>query len=488
MSTTRPDNRWQERDYVRMTDVVYQGGQLHVSFADGDIISLDPARLAPTQSASIDWSRARIDGPEIQAPGSDRMHAVSWLDVRALTDEAFASHLAQVANEEAQQVGRKLRYLRESRGLSSAALAARAQITPQSLSRIELGRHDVVYSTLQRLLGAMNYTLRDLADAPGDQIAIKQVVARLKKAGLPTELIERLAPNEARTSQVLDRLHRIFGWSSADLTGADALPIRAAVAGAAAFKATTAQQPTLGPYVLFAHYVALLADQAVPRSESLELPDDPLVIRAEILAHREVVDFAALLEWAWARGVVVLPLFEPGQFHGACWLVEGRPVIILKQITQYDARLAFDLAHEIAHVVLHLSSKTPSVIELAEISLDVDEESIEEEASDFAGALVLGDPERLAAAVVARASGRAERLTNAVKAVAAAERVATGALANYLAWRLEGEVEWWGAAANLQRQSPQPASLAVAAFRERAHLDRLADDDHALLLDALGLR
>lgn len=486
MSTTHPDNRWQEREYVRMTDVAFEGGQLHVTFADGDTVSVDPARLAPRAAESIDWGAALINGPEIQAPTAGRMFAISWLDVRALTDEAFAAYLAQVADEEARQVGRKLRHLRESRGLTSAALAARAQITPQSLSRIELGRHDVVYSTLQRLLAAMNYTLRDLNEAPAETIAVDQVVSRLKKTGLPKEVIRRLAPANARTSLVLDRLHRIFGWSTADLAGSETLPIRASVAEAAAFKATSAQQPTLGPYVLYAHYLAALADQAMARSRTLKLPPDAQDIRREILAEHDAVDFSGLLEWAWSRGVVVLPLFDPGQFHGACWLFDGRPVIVLKQVTEFDARMAFDLAHEIGHVVLHLSSRVPAVIEREEISLDTDDEAIEDEASDFAGALVLGDPERLAAAVVTRASGKAERLQNAVRALAPKEHVSIGALANYLAWRLEGEVDWWGAAANLQTRSQQPARVAVEALLAHLDLDRLAADDRALLLDALG--
>jgi hypothetical protein len=133
-----------------------------------------------------------------------------------------------------------------------------------------------------------------------------------------------------------------------------------------------------------------------------------------------------------------------------------------------------------------LSANAPAVIELEEISLGTDDEAIEDEASDFAGALVLGDPERLAAAVVARAGGKAERLRNAVRALAPAEHVAVGALANYLAWRLEGEVDWWGAAANLQTHTGQPARLAAETLLALLDLDRLAADDRALLLDALG--
>jgi hypothetical protein len=232
--------------------------------------------------------------------------------------------------------------------------------------------------------------------------------------------------------------------------------------------------------------LAALGHQATPRTQAIDLPTDPIQIRLEILAESDVVNFSALLEWAWSRGIVVLPLFDPGQFHGACWLFDGRPIIVLKQVTEFDARWAFDLAHEIGHIALHLSANAPAVIELEEISFHTDDESIEEAASDFAGAVVLGYPERLAANVVARANGRAERLQKAVRALAPAEQVAVGALANYLAWRLEGEIDWWGAATNLQERSTHPTQLAVKALLAHLDIDRLADDDRALLLEALG--
>ncbi|MGH2388657.1 MAG: helix-turn-helix domain-containing protein, partial [Chloroflexota bacterium] len=47
-------------------------------------------------------------------------------------------------------------------GLTGKELADRAGITPQSLSRIEHGRHDIVFTTLKRLLAPMGYGLADL--------------------------------------------------------------------------------------------------------------------------------------------------------------------------------------------------------------------------------------------------------------------------------------------------------------------------------------
>lgn len=489
MSSTRraPEPAWERPDYQRLESVAFDGARLRVRFANGDEIAVEPAQVVrPERAATADWAAATIDGPEIAVPTNDGSIGISWLDLRARTDSAFSTHLAQVADEEAQQVGQRIRHLRESRDLSSAELARRARITPQSLSRIELGRHDVVFSTLQRLLAAMNYTLGDLAEAPAAPIDAKAVARRLRHVGLPAALIKRLAPESERPSRILDRLQRIFGWSGADLSSSEALPIRASVALAAHFKTTIRQYPELGPYVLYAHYLAGLVHQAVPERQRSELPRDANAIRAEILETAQVVDFEALLRWAWEYEVAVLPLFDPGQFHGACWLFDGRPVIVLKQLTDFEARLAHDLGHEIGHVTRHLSPEQPAVIESEEISFDADEEeSQEDEAADFAGALLLGDAEALAQEVVRRARGNAPFLQRAVKEVAQQAGVSVGALANYLAWRLEGEVDWWGAAANLQRQSKRPAQLATELLLERLDLDRLADDDRALLLAAL---
>lgn len=487
MNSTREDKpAWERSDYQRLERVAFDGGRLHVSFANGDEVAVEPTQVVRLEVArAADWAAASIEGPEIAVPTDDGPIGISWLDLRALTDSAFSAHLAQIADEEARQVGQRIRYLREARDLSSVELARRARITPQSLSRIERGRHDVVYSTLQRLLAAMNYTLTDLAEAPATAIDAQTVASRLRKAGLPSGLVKRLVPADDRPSRILDRLHRIFGWSGADLTSSETLPIRAAVALSAHFKTTIRQYPELGPYVLYAHYLAGLVHQALAKRKQARMPRDPADVRRSVLERAEVVDFEALLRWTWERGIAVVPLFDPGQFHGACWLFDGQPVIVLKQLTEFDARMAYDLAHELAHVALHLSSAQPAVIESEEISFDAEEESQEDEAADFAGTVVLGDAEALAEEVVRRAGGNVRFLQRAVSEIAPQVGVSVGALANYLAWRLEGEADWWGAAANLQQRSGRPAGLAKGLLLEHLDLDRLADDDRALLLTAL---
>lgn len=491
MSSTRHARSapWEAPKYRRLESAAYHDGQLHVRFADGTEVAVDPSSLLPRDElAEADWDAVSIDGPEIVIPAGDTTSTVGWLDVRALTDSAFAKHLAEIADEEARQVGQRIRFLRESRNLASAELSRRAQITPQSLSRIERGRHDVVYSTLQRLLAAMNYSLADLAEAPDQPIDRAMIAKRLRSVGLPREVINRVAPQAERPAQIVDRIQRIFGWSGFDLTSGEALPLRPHVALAAQFKSTAKQRPEFGAYVLFAHYLAVLVDQAATRPPARDLPEKGFAVREEVLKGSEIVSFEALLRWAWGRGIAVLPLVDPGQFHGACWLFDGRPVIVLKQMTAFDARLAFNLAHEIGHVALHLSTSEPSVVESDEISYGADDDSAEDEAGDYAGEVVLGAAEDLALRAVTRAGRDVRRLQRAVTEVATEASVSVGALADYVAWRVEKDgINWWGSASKLQAGSQEHAGeVAVKLLQEHLDLEQLADDDRELLLGAIG--
>ncbi len=154
---------WDTREYQAITDANLVGRQLEVSFANGDVVRLDVGQVAP---ASIDPAHVALHVGDFEleliSPTDERI-AIPWLAIRSLTDDEFAEHLAQSADGEARRVGRRLRQLRLARKLSAKEVAERAGITAQSLSRIELGRHDVVFSTLRRILAAMGYDLTDLA-------------------------------------------------------------------------------------------------------------------------------------------------------------------------------------------------------------------------------------------------------------------------------------------------------------------------------------
>jgi transcriptional regulator with XRE-family HTH domain len=58
-----------------------------------------------------------------------------------------------------------LRRLREDRGVTQEALAARAGITTGSYARIELGQSSPAWSTVRQIAGALDVPLADIARA-----------------------------------------------------------------------------------------------------------------------------------------------------------------------------------------------------------------------------------------------------------------------------------------------------------------------------------
>ncbi|MBA2446699.1 MAG: helix-turn-helix transcriptional regulator [Chloroflexi bacterium] len=163
MSVTAP---WSLREYQRIASVSHQGDDLVVCFEDGSCVQVDAQRVLPPDTRGAAWDAMAVDPYEIAVPTAEGQVEVPWSTIRALTDRAYAGHLAAAAREEARQIGRRIKELREGRHLSSKELAERAGLAPQSLSRIEHGRHDVTFTTLRRILAAMGCSMKDLATPP----------------------------------------------------------------------------------------------------------------------------------------------------------------------------------------------------------------------------------------------------------------------------------------------------------------------------------
>ena len=65
------------------------------------------------------------------------------------------------------QFGRRLRALREARGVSQATLAERAGLTREYVNKLEAGKYDPTLGTLGRLAKALGVTERAFLDARG---------------------------------------------------------------------------------------------------------------------------------------------------------------------------------------------------------------------------------------------------------------------------------------------------------------------------------
>ena len=138
-------------------------------------------------------------------------------------------------------------------------------------------------------------------------------------------------------------------------------------------------------------------------------------------------------------------------------------MIVLKQRTRSAARWLVDLLHELYHAAQEPEKMTRAVLEEAPFDRADDQEEIA--ATEFASEVVLnGRAEELFQRVAEQAEGQLPRFKRIVPQVARREAVQTGALANYIAWRLANNAEyshnWWGTATNLQEDNRTDIALA----------------------------
>lgn len=441
--------------------------------------SLDNSDLHPLiKTAQLDAVRADLQALETEIADYQRLRSgeVKRFDLSSLAELPEALIRARIAA-----------------GLTQRQLGERLGLKEQQIQRYEASRYD----------GASFARLVDVADAIGLQIH-KQlklmetadptaVVQRLKAIGLDESFIRRrIAPDldfaGDNLKRIAERVGTIFDWSEDAILGSGALDPAQLGGATARFKMPKGREGrSAAIYTAYAFRLATLCAQAMTNRPRENVPTDWRKFRTELLERYGAVEFRSVLSLAWDLGVVVLPLNDPGAFHGACWRVNGVNVIVLKQAHRYPARWLFDLIHELRHAAEKPDADEFEVVEGAETSDERRMSREEQLCSWFAGQVTLnGRAEDLVQEAVNRVSGDLRRLKGAVEAVAGDRDVDVAALANYAAFRLSLQGEnWWGAAANLQDTSYDPLVAAREVFFERFAFEGLGETDLNLLTLAL---
>jgi ribosome-binding protein aMBF1 (putative translation factor) len=393
-------------------------------------------------------------------------------------------------------------------GISQKELAERLGLKEQQIQRYEAT--DYASASLKRVnevIRALGLKVRDAIILPAAQLSRALFFKRLQSVGLDRDLIlHRLLPRrlaahleaaddteedgaETLLLQAAAVVGRVFGWTPEAIFASTPLQVSTAAVGAPRFKVakrTDAQR--LSAYTVYAHYLALLMLEATADLPRRPISTDALEIRQAILSTYGTLTFEHALRYVWSCGVPVLPLQDSGAFHGACWRVDQRNLIVLKQRTRSWARWLVDLLHELWHAGQDPAQDQFAVIEGDETTKGWWESPEEQAATLFAGDVVLaGRAEELAEICVQAAQNSVERLKAVVPRVAAREHVPADALANYMAFRLSLQgINWWGAATNLQEAGTDPWQTARNLFLEQANIERLNDVDRTLLLQALS--
>ncbi len=141
-------------------------------------------------------------------------------------------------------------------------------------------------------------------------------------------------------------------------------------------------------------HAALQMAGAVVRSmneQTVRLPPaDPLEWRKQIVGTRQLLVLNDLAGDLWARGIPIIHIenLPAPTFQGLACIVEGRPVIVVGHDVDAPARLAFIIAHEVAHVVNgDCTADHPVVDEKEEV---LDDHEMEKRADAYATAVTTG--------------------------------------------------------------------------------------------------
>ena len=400
---------------------------------------------------------------------------------------------------------RALVQARIAAGLSQQDLAAKLGIKEQQVQRYEAS--DYQSASLARVgevVKALGLSVSKEVFLPSRHFHLATLLERLKHVGLEQDFIlRRLLPEppgvlmgveagQERSAEVkleaATSISRVYGWTPADVFSDRPLHVETSPAAVARFK-RPARAKTSGSsaYIVYAHYIAMLVLEATPDLRPKPIPTQPAELRKAVISTYGDITFANVLKYAWDIGVPVLPLNDSGAFQGACWRVGGRNVIVLKQRTSSAARWLHDLLHELRHAGNEPELEEHAVIEEDETLVSQSGSPQEVTASKFAGDVMLaGRAEELANLCVREAKNRVEWLKQVLPRVAEREGVAADALANYMAFRLSLQnINWWGAATNLQRGGWEPLCTPRDLLLERVDLNQLNEIDQNLLLRAL---
>lgn len=406
-----------------------------------------------------------------------------------------------IKTDSLEDLPRALVQARIALGLSQKELANRLGMKEQQMQRYEAT--DYSSASLSRIIEvakALNIKITKNIYLPKTVHTFKHLFSRLKEIGLKNDFItDRLMPSEiagaiaenkmddyedALVLKSASSIGHIFGWSPSELLSNRPLILNDAGVTARFKIPKRKRSPYTNAYIVYAHYLSLLVLERTKSIKQKKFECDAKKVRENILSKYKAMTFESVLSYIWDLGIPVLPLKDSGVFHGACWRVQDRNIIVLKQKSQFMARWAFDLLHELYHSAQELEKSDYDAIDVDEYMDSPEEKS----ASHFAGDVLLdGRAEELTSICVKEANKKVERLKSATIDVAKRENIKVDYLANYIAFRLSLQhINWWGTSNKLQQMVGNPWKSARDILLQSLILEGMNESDQRLLQLALA--
>lgn len=387
-------------------------------------------------------------------------------------------------------------------GLSQKDLGDRLGLKEQQIQKYEAtGYGGASLARITEVVNALGLRVRKEIFLPSKPGTRDFLVRGLAEVGFDRKFIERRivrqfagdaadkpsGGDDGFVFHAATRVSRILGVSPAALLDPQPL-VGNRLLAATKFKVPAgANEQRLTAYTFYAHYIALLMLEGTAHLPVKPIPTGPKAVRAAIIERYGDTDFHSVLRFIWDHGVPVLPLDDPGAFHGACWRAGGRNVIAVKRRSRLYSRWVQLSLHEFFHAGEEPGQLDFSVVEESDTPDLRRESQGEKRANRFAAEVVLaGRANELAQLCIEEAGERVERLKGAVPRVAEEAGVPVGGLADYVAYRLtEQDVNWWATATSLQDGGGTPWRVARDIALEKVDFSKLNPTDRELLALAL---
>jgi transcriptional regulator with XRE-family HTH domain len=477
--STPEQSRWEQPGFSDITGAARSAEGVQVQFANGDTVTVDPGMLGLTgadYSVEVDPD----DPSSVHLRTDDGTRTVDWSAIRAATDSAFARELRDRDAKESRRIARRLRAMREDRGLAQSALAKLVDMPAPQLAKLEKGESDMRLSTVHSLLRAMDATFAEISGSDAPEVSVTALSRLAKKAGAPDAVLKRIAGAVSR-SQFAAALSRGFGWSSGELHGGQLGTVQLPVE--VLFKARGAE-PHDSPLLPLAHTISAIS-ASVCEGPVSEVPADPAELRRAMIPGGEgPLTLDMLLAWVWSAGILVIPMTGPGGFSAAVWAVEQRPVIVLKEQREMLAYWLFDLAHELGHIAHgHLGRR--GVVELTSPREGDRSDPQEREANAYALDLLVPGHQELVADIRERSQANGPLLfKGAVEQVARTAQLnpaLLGVVASYELTDIARPRDRWGSTQNLGKAEGSGRKITERHFAANIALTGLKDLDAALI-------
>jgi transcriptional regulator with XRE-family HTH domain/Zn-dependent peptidase ImmA (M78 family) len=473
---------WLEPGYGDVEAAERRNTVLEVAFANGDVVEVDGAALGVIG----EFAAAVADGgAAVLVQTLDGEREIDWTVVRSAADPAFAQELRERDAEEARRIGRRLRAVRENRGMSQKAVASVVGMSAPQLARLEQGETDMRISTLRSLLRALGASFAEIAGPDAPEVSVKELTKRAERVGVPAEVIRRIAA-AVDPRQLLDVTGRAFGWDRHKIL-ADEL-WRPSLATVPVLK----RRSNLGD----AGQALLVLAESLARRSALAyagkagvVPREPQALREAVVGDEPEITLEQLVRWCWETGIVVVPMEAAGGFSAGAWLIGSQPVVVLKETPDFKAYWLFALAHELGH--LARGHVTPDGLVDVDHTWTGESDEQEDEANAYALDLLAPDHSDMLEEIRRRAQGPDANVRFKFKAVDAAKAHSYNVplvllIAAFGLPDVARPRDRWGSANNEAKREGSARAVVAKAFARNIDLDAL-DRLDAALVRALAL-